>query len=61
MEQERFFTGYCRVLDGSRTVEVILEDGRLTEVDCCYGSCLYQGSCPIARSMDEAISEKEPL
>lgn len=61
MEQERFFTGYCRVLDGSRTVEVILEDGGLTEVDCCYGGCLHQGSCPIARSIDEAISGGEPL
>lgn len=61
MEQELFFTGYCRVLDGSRTVELILEDRGLAEVDCCYGSCLYQGSCPIARSMDEAISGKERL
>ena len=27
MEQEKFFSGYCRQLDASRMVEVILENG----------------------------------
>lgn len=53
METERFLSGYCRQLDGARTVEVILEDGKITEVDCCYGSCVYQGSCPIAKELEE--------
>lgn len=57
MEKECFFSGYCRVLDASRMVEVLLEDGRLTEVDCCYGSCLYQAGCPIAAQID-ALKEK---
>lgn len=53
MEEERFFSGYCRRLDGSRTVCVVLEDGVATEVDCCYGNCVYQGSCLIARELDK--------
>ena len=52
MEQEKIVSGYCRQLDAARIVEVILEDGEITEVDCCYGNCLYQVSCPIAKEID---------
>ncbi len=52
-ETEAFVSGYCRQLDGSRMVEVVLKDGVITEADCCYGNCVYQGSCPIARQLDE--------
>ena len=52
METEKFVSGYCRVLDASRMVEVILEDGEVTEADCCYGNCVYQGSCPIAKEIE---------
>ena len=54
MEKECFFSGYCRQLDGSRVVEAVLEDGKLTEVDCCYGNCIYEGSCPIAAELQKA-------
>lgn len=54
METEKFVSGYCRQLDASRMVEVILVDGKVTEVDCCYGDCIYQGSCPIAKGIDNA-------
>ena len=53
MEIEKFFSGYCRQLDAARTVEVILENGEITETDCCYGNCVYQSSCPIAKEIDE--------
>ena len=53
MEQEKIVSGYCRQLDAARIVEVILENGEITEVDCCYGSCLYQGSCVLAKEIDE--------
>ena len=53
METEKFFSGYCRQLDASRMVEVILEDGEIVEIDCCYGSCVHQGNCQIAREIDE--------
>ena len=53
MEQEKFISGYCRQLDSSRMVEVVAEDGEITEVDCCYGNCVYRGSCLIAGEIDE--------
>ena len=53
MEIEKFISGYCRQLDASRMVEVILEDGKITEIDCCYGSCIHQGNCLIAKEIDE--------
>ena len=53
MEQEKFISGYCRQLDASRMVEVILEDGEIAEVDCCYGDCLYQGNCPIGKEIEQ--------
>ena len=54
VETEKFVSGYCRVLDASRMVEVILEDGKITEVDCFYGTCVCQGSCPIAKEIENA-------
>ena len=53
MEKEYFFTGYCRALDGSRTVEVIAEKGTVTEVDCAWPNCIHRSVCPIARQIDE--------
>ena len=55
MEIEKFLSGYCRQLDASRMVEVIVEDGEVTEVDCCYGNCIYQANCVIAKQIDELI------
>ncbi len=57
MEEERFFTGYCRQLDGSRTVTLVTENGTLTEVDCCYGSCIYESGCTIARTISDTLGE----
>ena len=53
MEQEFFFTGYCRCLDSSRTVEVIVTDGAPTEVDCGYAHCIHRSVCPIAKEIDK--------
>lgn len=52
MEIEKFVSGYCRQMDASRMVEVILEDGEVTEVDCCYGSCVYQSNCIVAQQIE---------
>ena len=57
MEIEKFLSGYCRQLDASRMVEVILEDGEVTEVDCCYGNCIYQANCVIAQQIDECVEK----
>ena len=53
MELEKFFSGYCKVLDCARMVEVLMEDGEVTEVDCNYGSCNFQNGCPVAKSIEE--------
>ena len=52
MEVEKFISGYCRQLDNARMVEVILENGEITEVDCCYGTCVHQPTCPIAKEIE---------
>ena len=57
MEVEKFLSGYCRQLDASRMVEVILEDGEVMEVDCCYGNCIYQANCVIAQQIDECVEK----
>ncbi len=56
MEEEKFLSGYCRVLDGSRTVEIVLENGKILECDCGYGSCIHQSSCPIAKEIAVLVS-----
>ena len=55
MEMEKFLSGYCKQLDSSRMVAVVLEDGEVTEVDCCYGSCVYQPNCPIAKEIESLL------
>ena len=52
MEQEIFLSGYCRCLDNSRMVEVILEDGKVTEVDCSYFGCPHKANCTVAKEIE---------
>lgn len=59
MEREGFFSGYCRQLDGPRTVTAEAEDTRLTEVDCQYENCPYGPACPIAQKIDEFLAGAE--
>ena len=39
-------------------VEVVLEDGAVTETDCCYGSCVYQSNCTIAKEIDQLQTDE---
>ncbi len=57
MEQERFFSGYCRTADCSRMVCVVKEGGSLTEVDCSFEGCPFTGECTIAKAIAEFLSE----
>ena len=57
MEQEYFRSGYCRCIDSSRTVEIIVEDGAVTETDCLYPHCIHRSSCPIAKEIDALAKE----
>ena len=57
MEQEHYLSGYCRCLDASRMVEVITEDGHVTEVDCSFENCPHTPNCTIACSIRQ-LQEK---
>ena len=57
MEQELFFTGYCRQIDQSRMVCMVHNAATLLDCDCCYGTCLYQPECPIAKQITEALEK----
>lgn len=51
MEREVFLTGYCRALDQSRMVEAVVDHDTLLDVDCSFGSCIYEANCPIAEKI----------
>ena len=55
MERESFFSGYCRQIDGSRTVAACAENGELTEVDCCYETCIHAPDCTIGKNITEFL------
>lgn len=55
MIKEVFISGYCRVQDQSRMVEVEV-DGTQVEADCCYGSCAYEQNCTVAARIRELES-----
>lgn len=57
MEREEFLSGYCRCIDASRMVVAVLADGRITEVDCNFGACPYEGDCALANKIRALISE----
>ena len=44
--EEKIVSGYCRAIDGSRTV--IFEEG---EADCFYPDCPHAADCPIAKQL----------
>ncbi len=54
---ETFLTGYCRQSDCSRMVEVVIEQGELEEVDCCYGNCIFQSQCTIGKAIAELLEQ----
>ena len=55
MEQENFFSGYCRQMDDSRMVAVVKEGCTLLEVDCGYPDCPYSPDCVIAKGITEFL------
>ena len=57
MEQEVFFSGYCRTTDNSRMVEVIVEDGSVTEVDCSYEVCPFTAECTVAQKIQAFLAD----
>ena len=50
--EEYFYTGYCKAMDGSRTVTVEVEAGTVT-ADCDYPCCPFANTCPIAAQIQQ--------
>ncbi len=48
---ELLVSGYCRCLDGARTV-LAEPDGDGIEADCSYADCPHRQSCQIAQQLD---------
>lgn len=57
MEQEKFLSGYCRTIDQSRMVSVVVEDGEIVEIDCLYPNCVHRPNCLIAKEIDTLTQE----
>ena len=57
MEQERFFSGYCRTVDNSRMVCVVKENGQLLEADCSYECCPFTKECTVAQNITAFLEE----
>ena len=57
MEEEKFFSGYCRQIDQSRMVSVLKENGQLEDVDCCYESCIYKDACTVGKDITQWLQE----
>jgi len=57
MEKESFLSGYCRGIDQSRMVTVVTEDGQLLEADCCFGTCVHEPNCTIAKAIRELLEQ----
>ena len=55
--EEHYLTGYCRVLDSARVVELVTKDKKIEDCDCCYVNCKFQSQCTVAKSIEELISE----
>ena len=55
MEREGFFSGYCRQIDGARTVCAVAEGKELTEVDCLYENCPHATDCTVGINIREFL------
>ena len=53
MEKEVFLSGYCRAMDCSRMVEVVITETD-TEADCAWPDCPHAPACQIAQKIKEA-------
>lgn len=54
---EKILTGYCRILDGARTVMAEYDDG--WDIDCQFPACGFCADCTIGRQLQELIDQQE--
>ena len=58
MEREGFFSGYCRAIDGSRTVAVEADGAILTCADCDFPDCAHAPNCPVAQNIRDFLESQ---
>ena len=58
MEEESFFSGYCRQADQTRMVGCCKEDGELTDCDCLYENCIYNDECTIGKAITQWLKNE---
>lgn len=59
MEKEVFLSGYCRCMDQSRMVAVLVCDGKLEDVDCNFGACPHEADCVLAGKIRQLLQDGE--
>ncbi len=57
MEEEYFFSGYCRTLDAGRTVTVETDGRDVTDIACDFGTCPHEAECPIAAKLRQITAK----
>lgn len=55
---EKFISGYCRMLDKSRMVDVEEEDGEMF-IDCAYRNCPHAPVCEIGKQITAFLKQEE--
>lgn len=62
MIDEKFLSGFCRNVDGTRMVTLEYEEteaGReLLDIDCSFETCIHRGSCEIGKAIEALLQEK---
>ena len=56
---EKTLTGYCRVLDGARTVFAEYDEG--WELDCLFPGCGFAADCTIGKQLQELAKDQEDI
>ena len=54
---EIFISGYCRAMDGARTVMADAEDGY---ADCAWPECVHCPQCTVAAEIQKRMAAEEP-
>lgn len=59
MTEERFLTGFCRQIDGTRMVALEYEEEtkEIEAVDCSYETCVHKAACEIGKAITAALEK----
>ena len=63
MPEEKFLTGFCRQLDGTRMVALEYGEGpegrELLEVGCAFETCVHRAACEVGKAIEALLSREE--